>query len=221
MRKFFLGFLAVMGVLFLEDFLSMTLKDLSKGVLGNAFLKALSYSPVLIYAFLIKKYKFKFGGSSDKVSKQFLLNSIGLLFLLFLCCRLLLEFELLFVNGWDKYVKELNQVFAWSTSLIKHALTYLLVGPLVEEVFFRGVLLKKLCVFSKKYSLYFTSFLFALSHVRLGLIFSSFSYSFVLGFFLGRVMLKTNHLGYVIILHILWNLLNYLIPFLLSCIINI
>lgn len=95
-----------------------------------------------------------------------------------------------------------------------------MVGPLVEETFFRGILLRKLSAINKFHALWFTSLLYAFAHLHEGLIVSSMCYSFALGYLLGWVMLKTNHLGYVTALHSGWNFLNYLIPILLSVIFN-
>ncbi len=220
MMNFVWSLISVLGIVFFEALLAVMLKDAFGGTFGNAFLKFLAYSPALIYVFFIEKAKLAFSNFSRGVSKQFLYRSIGLLVLAFIASRLIVEVEIAITEGWDSYVQKSTDIFGLSVNLIKYPLTYLVVGPLVEEIFFRGVLFRKLSAINNVHALWFTSILFAFAHLNDELIISSLCYSFVLGYFLGWVMLKTNHLGYVTGLHVGWNFLNYIIPILLSVIFN-
>src|SRR5690606_25087938 len=171
------------------------LKDAFGGTFGNAFLKFLTYSPALIYVFFVEKTGLVFGNFSKSVSKQFLHRSVSILVLAFTASRLIVEVEVAITDGWDAYVQKLTDIFGLSVNLIKYPFTYLVVGPLVEETFFRGILLRKLSAINKFHALWFTSLLYAFAHLHEGLIVSSMCYSFALGYLLGWVMLKTNHLG--------------------------
>lgn len=92
-------------------------------------------------------------------------------------------------------------------------LSFSIIGPIHEELFFRGIVfngLKK--YYSIKASIMYSTVIFALFHLHPGLIPSSF----ILGIFLVLVYHKWNNLTYSIILHMLINLH----PFLLELIVG-
>jgi len=82
-------------------------------------------------------------------------------------------------------------------------MSFVILGPIQEELFFRGVIFRYL---SKHYSsitsIVYASVFFGLAHFHPGLYFSSF----VIGLLLTYVYLRWNNLWYCIILHILFNL---------------
>lgn len=82
------------------------------------------------------------------------------------------------------------------------------IGPIVEEVLFRGVLLNKLAVkFGIKKGIVFSSLLFMVFHIN-----SFFIPQLIGGVLLGIIYIKTKQLIYPILAHSL----NNLIPFLLN-----
>ena len=87
--------------------------------------------------------------------------------------------------------------------------------PIFEELFFRGILLG-LFLKTKKMLLpiLFTSLLFAVTHINPLFIFESLSgvfYSFLLGILACYIYLKTKNIIYPILLHIANNFLSYLL----------
>ena len=82
------------------------------------------------------------------------------------------------------------------------------VGPLAEELFFRGMILPRMTCFGQKMSLVFSALLFALYHVN----FYQFFYAFGLGLLLGALYLKTGSIRMGYVLHAAINLLGGVLP---------
>lgn len=81
----------------------------------------------------------------------------------------------------------------------------ILLAPILEEIIFRGIILKSLKKnFKFSTSIYISSFFFALYNMS----FIKFIPIFILGFFLGYIYKKTNSLGLVIYAHMLYNLIS-------------
>lgn len=76
-----------------------------------------------------------------------------------------------------------------------------ILGPIVEEVIFRKILLDKLRGFGDLPAILFTGFAFGLFHMNL----SQFIYATVLGFIFAYVTIRTNTIFYSVVLHILIN----------------
>lgn len=84
-----------------------------------------------------------------------------------------------------------------------------ILGPIVEELIFRGVLISKTRAFGEKRSVLFSALTFALFHGN----FSQFFYAFALGMIFAYVAVKTNTLKYSIALHMIINFFgSVLIP---------
>ena len=82
-------------------------------------------------------------------------------------------------------------------------MSFVILGPIQEELFFRGVVLRYLNKhYSSIISVFYATIVFSLAHLHPGLYFSSFG----IGLLLAYVYLKWNNLWYCIILHILFNL---------------
>lgn len=84
-------------------------------------------------------------------------------------------------------------------------------GPLAEELFFRGMILPRMTRFGQKTALIFSALLFALYHVNL----YQFFYAFGLGLLLGSLYLKTGSVRTGFVLHAAVNLLGGVLPTLL------
>ena len=82
------------------------------------------------------------------------------------------------------------------------------VGPLAEELFFRGMILPRMTCFGQKMALVFSALLFALYHVNL----YQFFYAFGLGLLLGTLYLKTGSIRMGYVLHAAINLLGGVLP---------
>ena len=83
-----------------------------------------------------------------------------------------------------------------------------IIPPILEELFFRGLLCRKLTVLGEAYAIILPSAFFALAH---GNFFQVF-YAFVLGCFFSLVYIRTGKLVYTIILHMLINLMGSFVP---------
>ncbi len=90
-------------------------------------------------------------------------------------------------------------------------LSFSILGPIHEELFFRGVIYNYLKqYYSIRTSIIYSTVIFTLFHIHPGL----YPSSFILGFFLVAVYQKWNNLNYSIILHMLINLHPFLLDFL-------
>lgn len=78
-----------------------------------------------------------------------------------------------------------------------------IIGPLMEELLFRKMLLERLRPYGEKPALLYTALIFGLIHGNL----SQFFYAFGIGLILGYLYLRTNTLWHGALLHILFNLL--------------
>ena len=85
-----------------------------------------------------------------------------------------------------------------------------ILAPLVEEIIFRKILLKKTLIFGERAAVIFTSAAFALVHMNL----YQFFYAFVIGVILGRTAILSGDIKYCIALHSAVNLTgSALMPF--------
>lgn len=87
-----------------------------------------------------------------------------------------------------------------------------LLGPIAEELIFRGTLLKKLRVYGDKTAIIYTSIAFGLFHCNIAQI----PFAIVCGLILGYAVVKTNNIIYSIILHILLNSISVILVVLMS-----
>ena len=105
---------------------------------------------------------------------------------------------------------------AGATEIIEASPLYLVVifaviiGPIVEEIMFRGLLLPRLSVFGERFAIAVSALLFALFHGNL----AQFFYAFALGLVFGFVYSKTGRLRYPILLHMLINFCGSVLPLL-------
>lgn len=104
------------------------------------------------------------------------------------------------------------------TTLIQESSTiYLIIfaailGPIFEELIFRGTMLKKLRVYGDKTAILYTAIAFGLFHCNIAQI----PFAIVCGLILGYVVVKTNNIIYPIILHIILNSISVILTTLLK-----
>lgn len=112
----------------------------------------------------------------------------------------------------------LLQIFSWEldglnlpvgSSLLSDGILFVstvLAAPVVEELFFRGILCQSLSRYSKGFGVVFSSLLFAMMHMNLvqGIP------TFLIGLVLGYVLIRSGSLSACIIIHMLNNLLAML-----------
>jgi len=98
---------------------------------------------------------------------------------------------------------------------LSYILSFSILTPIVEELFFRGILLEKLISNKKKGVIVYSSFLFALIHIN-PLDFSNISIetltvAFLIGIVTAFIYIATRNIVYCIVFHILNNIFSYLI----------
>lgn len=77
-----------------------------------------------------------------------------------------------------------------------------IIGPIVEEIIFRKVLIDKMSIYGKRMAIIASSFAFGFFHGN----FSQLLYATLLGFLLGHIYAKTGRVRYTIVIHMLVNL---------------
>ena len=82
-----------------------------------------------------------------------------------------------------------------------------IIGPIFEELIFRGLLLKKLRVYGDKTAIIYTGIAFGLFHTNL----SQILFATVIGFVMAYVVCKTNDIKYSMIIHIIINCIKFFI----------
>ncbi len=90
------------------------------------------------------------------------------------------------------------------------SLYVVIIGPIIEELVFRKIMLDKTRRFGELPAIMISSIAFGLYHLNL----SQFFYAFALGLVLAYITLKTNTVFYAVILHMLYNLRStIMVPF--------
>lgn len=88
-----------------------------------------------------------------------------------------------------------------------------LIGPIMEEIIFRRVILFKLLRYGEFISIFFSSLAFGLFHGNI----EQLLYAFAIGFILAYVTVKTGKIRYAIIIHIIINSFgSIIIPFIVN-----
>ncbi len=103
-----------------------------------------------------------------------------------------------------------------ATEIIEESPLYLVfifavvLGPIVEEAMFRGIVLRRLLPFGEGFAILTSAFLFGLFHGNL----SQFIYAFLLGAFFGFLYCRTGRLHHAILLHAAINFVGSILPLL-------
>lgn len=119
----------------------------------------------------------------------------------------ILNFAGIFINGYigsftGKSPLEMNPVVEMTSDITPSMLIYMCVlGPVMEEVMYRGVLLKRARVFGDRTAVVYTALMFGLMHGNI----SQFLYATAIGLIFGYVAVKTNSIRYTVLLHIVVN----------------
>lgn len=103
-------------------------------------------------------------------------------------------------NG--KSFLEMNPVIEMTVQLSPSLIIYAcILGPFMEELMFRGMLLKRARRFGDRTAVIYTAVLFGLMHGNV----SQFLYGAFIGIILGYVAVKTDSIRYTVIMHIMIN----------------
>ncbi len=112
-----------------------------------------------------------------------------------------------FINFWlssfsGKDLMEMNPVTEMTMNITPAMFLYMcVVGPFMEELMFRGMLLKRARVFGDRTAVVFTAVLFGLLHGNV----SQCLYATAIGLILGYVAVKTNSIRYTVAIHMVVN----------------
>lgn len=107
----------------------------------------------------------------------------------------------------DKYVL-LSGLYSNDSNILVGIISTVLLGPIIEELLFRGIIYNNLKLkYSIKKSMIITTILFSLSHFTL----IQIIYTLIFGMFLNKIYERYQNIKYVIILHMVSNLVTTLI----------
>lgn len=101
-----------------------------------------------------------------------------------------------------KTLEEMNPVVDMAADMSPSMLIYAcFLGPFMEELMFRGILLKRARAFGDRTAVVFTAVMFGLMHGNV----AQFLYAAAIGLIFGYVAVRTNRIFYTVILHIMVN----------------
>ena len=159
----------------------------------------LLFLPIFIYKY--KKYNIKYEKSNSDKLFSLIIPSVTLALLL----------NIIIIN-FNK-ICDIDNIYS-DTNLILAIISSGIIGPLLEEFLFRGIIYNELKKFnSVKKTMWITIVVFALFHQS----FTQIMYGFILGYLFTKVYVKTNNIIYPVLMHIFSNTIitigiNYLIP---------
>ena len=93
--------------------------------------------------------------------------------------------------------------------------TVVILGPIVEELIFRKLVIDRTRQFGEKLSIFFSAFCFGLFHMNIFQIF----YAFAIGLLLAYIYTRTGRIRYTIILHMLFNFWGSVVPLIITSIV--
>ena len=147
--------------------------------------------------------------SKEKMSFPHFLCSICICFALMTVGNYISNFFITFfqmLRG-DQIENPLNESLG-SSPLWSIILFTVVLAPLLEELFFRGIVCKKLLCLGEGYAVVLSSAFFALFHGN----FYQLFYAFTLGCFFSFIYVKTGKLKYTVVLHMLINFMGGAVP---------
>lgn len=101
-----------------------------------------------------------------------------------------------------KSLFDMNPVAEMAMNITPSMVIYTCVlGPFMEELMFRGLLLKRARLFGDRTAVMFTAVMFGLMHGNI----AQFLYATAIGLILGYVAVKTNGIRYTVIMHMIVN----------------
>ena len=110
----------------------------------------------------------------------------------------------------NKTLEDMNPVLSITEAMSPSMILYVcLVGPFMEELLFRGMLLSRARVFGDRTAVFFTALLFGLMHGNL----TQCLYGTAIGLVLGYVAVRTNGIRYTFLLHTMINSFGIVISF--------
>ncbi len=171
------------------------------------FVLGIAHIPAYLILCLLPKDKKLLRKLSGKDFIICLVASLGLGYLL--------NFAGIFINGYiaqftGKDLMEMNPVTEMALDFTPSMLMYTCVlGPIMEEVMFRGFLLKRARIFGDRTAVVYTAVMFGLMHGNI----AQFLYATAIGLIFGYAAVKTNSICYTVLLHMAVNTFSTVIAF--------
>lgn len=213
--KFYKIFLIIVGLTVFKDFLDIGVlaifsKDRDGKIFnlllfhGNLFAKLLLYVPIIVY--VTRKYKLNIYSDFRQCNPKNTILLVALVILIYFVIVPLVNLE-----TYSKLIRTGYLSYNWfDSNLLSNRnlilfLNIVLIAPVLEEIIFRGIVLK---LFLRKYSainaIVLSSLIFSVSHFKpIG-----FLYLFVYGLLFGYAYIKTNSLIISIFCHSMINFLS-------------
>lgn len=202
--NFLEGFLLLCLLLFIDALLIYFIGGLHNVIIIGSLLTAIPY---LICFWIIRRWKSGFN-NKEETFRPPILGFALIASALFFLTTFLLEFEAYLRLGIVNYVHTFNEERGLNMNFIE----ILIVIPIVEELFFRGILFRGFSIkYDQKLAIIFSSILFALIHIDPNSVtaISQILSAFLLGILLCYIVIYTKSLKIAILIHVFWNLLNY------------
>jgi membrane protease YdiL (CAAX protease family) len=149
---------------------------------------------------------------------------IAVIISFFLLQRVVTDLIDLLSLGSEEFLKSKEGImYPFKQRSIKHFISLVIIGPIVEEVMFRGLIFRSfLKNYSVKKSIILSSILFAFLHLSPDKYFlSSLIFSFLFASFLCWIVFKTENLKIAMGGHMFWNLSNYILLPLIFTLFNV
>src|SRR5690606_8437130 len=137
---------------------------------------------------------------------------------LFLLERVVHELEDILAIGLPEYIDRRGEwIFSLDPERGTHFFSLVFIGPIMEELFFRGLILGSfLKRYNHKTAVILSAFLFGVLHINFDEnVFSSIVFPFADGIVLAWVLIRSNNIVVAIACHAFRNLLNYVLPLIL------
>ncbi|MEP4532591.1 MAG: type II CAAX endopeptidase family protein [Cyclobacteriaceae bacterium] len=206
--KTLLAILVVSGIKF---FFAQTFPELYTNELGVVLVDMIAYVPALLLFFAgwIQVYNMDF-----KVNSDFLF--VPFYALLYFMLLIAVKAIVVHSKGYD-VLQFIGTLKTLSSRLKTQYLSFLISGPILEELFYRGLVLAEFRKkFNANWAILLSSILFAIAHVDVGYSFIDFISIFVLGLIFSYYVTRLKNILWCIYFHLCFNSMNYIFSYFLN-----
>lgn len=104
------------------------------------------------------------------------------------------------------------EILVTNTDTLSTIIFVVILAPIMEELIFRKLLIDKIAEYGKRTAVLFSAFSFALFHMNI----LQFFYTFIIGYVLGTIYVKTKKIAYSIGLHMVINFMGSVVAVFIS-----
>ena len=156
---------------------------------------------------ILKRKHIKLFNFYEKISLKESINDLKYYFIVTFFAALIYHNVINLIDLRPAFFESFVESYVSNRYSIMILLDACLIGPIIEEIIFRGIALSNLKeAYSEKTGIIVSSVLFAIVHINPPQIILAF----LLGLVLGRLYVKSNKLFNAMLLHIYWNSLIFL-----------